>query len=667
MKSIIKPTAYLIAAGLLLCESAFAQAEQIDADAVSSAAQITDLQTDSAAAASAAYYSDEPQRVIYNEYKIGPTLSDDTHIGNTLLYNASGDDSVQLEYSDTDGKYYGNINVDSCCNHTELDGVGCAFATLYTRPNGRTSPGFFYVSAGDDITPDDRKLMIEVDYYGNTDKTLSLRYIKDNNKGTALKTFTRINSGEWETAVFEIADAYFNGSQSTGLADGLCDFRIEANSVDTYIKAVRVYTTKSYAEYTDAADSLFLPVDADNVTNDFELPQLDGFNVTWYSDNPAVLEAYSGYAYITQTQNRETAVLTAKIEKDGFYIEKSFSLTVLPADNEALILSEPDVVNDGNLYTVTLSAEHASAPLTLIALSVNKTTGNITAMNSDIGTSFLTASVNVDADCEFIYYVFGENGAPITNRAPASVTDLSADITLDGVELTWSPAADDYNAVKAYNILANDVLAVSQPPYELESEGICRCTVKNLTPGKEYNFAVTATDHGALESAPAVITKKFPHTGYISFTDEGTKTDSVRFITTDSPSAGDSYSETDAKNGVTCRKTANRSSIGKGNTYLYFACDENLISESNKNVYVEVTYFDEGTNNMYFEYNAADGSPAKRLAVKLGNTQKWKTTVIKIDDAHFRKDSRLTYCDFRLGGDSIVYISDVRVISPDNY
>ena len=55
MKSIIKPTAYLIAAGLLLSESAFAQAEQIDADAVSSAAQITDLQTDSAAAASAAY------------------------------------------------------------------------------------------------------------------------------------------------------------------------------------------------------------------------------------------------------------------------------------------------------------------------------------------------------------------------------------------------------------------------------------------------------------------------------------------------------------------------------------------------------------------------------------------------------------------------------------
>ena len=100
---------------------------------------------------------------------------------------------------------------------------------------------------------------------------------------------------------------------------------------------------------------------------------------------------------------------------------------------------------------------------------------------------------------------------------------------------------------------------------------------------------------------------------------------------------------------------------------MYFACDENLISESNKNVYVEVTYFDEGTNNMYFEYNAADGSPAKRLAVKLGNTQEWKTTVIKIDDAHFRKDSRLTYCDFRLGGDSIVYISDVRVISPDNY
>ncbi len=109
----------------------------------------------------------------------------------------------------------------------------------------------------------------------------------------------------------------------------------------------------------------------------------------------------------------------------------------------------------------------------------------------------------------------------------------------------------------------------------------------------------------------------------------------------------------DEVNGEKCLK------IESGNT---LEMDAETIATGQRNVSVEITYFDEGEGNINLEYAGADG-PATKVIEK-ENSGTWKTLVVNLDDAKF--DGSLTSgfgrtIDLALYGEDDIKLKAVRV------
>ncbi len=314
--------------------------------------------SDDAIAEESAILSSEPQKLIYSKYTFSDSADDDTAVGKMVYYNSTAGDNnalVKVNPDENNGcSWMSPLNYDSVGVHTTYEGVPCYFTTKYIRNSGKgsASAGYIYMCAGDDITPDDKSFVVEIEALDNNKSNLTLRYVVSNEKNYKTISKARSNTGEWKTFAYEINDAYFNGDASTGLANGTADFRIEASSADTYVKSVTLYNSKDYEALYDGLDLLTLPTDTSCVEENFALPCPEGFETQWTSSDESTVYIEDGNAVIMPDFTEKSAVLTAKLIKDGYYVEKNFDITLKAIEKKTLEISAFDVITDTNSASV---------------------------------------------------------------------------------------------------------------------------------------------------------------------------------------------------------------------------------------------------------------------------------------------------------------------------
>ena len=94
--------------------------------------------------------------------------------------------------------------------------------------------------------------------------------------------------------------------------------------------------------------------------------------------------------------------------------------------------------------------------------------------------------------------------------------------------------------------------------------------------------------------------------------------------------------------GVQCRQIP-------GTKYGYFNAGS-VISTTDNNLIFHITFYDQGKDNLSFQYNATNSVNYKNITISKTATNRWITATIAITDASFR-NAQNNNCDFRLGTD----------------
>jgi len=89
------------------------------------------------------------------------------------------------------------------------------------------------------------------------------------------------------------------------------------------------------------------------------------------------------------------------------------------------------------------------------------------------------------------------------------------------------------------------------------------------------------------------------------------------------------------------------------NNYGYFKVTNNAITQSDNNLIITITYFDEGTSDFQFQYNATGGNNYKGQNIKKTGSNTWITAKIAVTDASFRK-AQNNSCDFRISANNFI-------------
>lgn len=100
--------------------------------------------------------------------------------------------------------------------------------------------------------------------------------------------------------------------------------------------------------------------------------------------------------------------------------------------------------------------------------------------------------------------------------------------------------------------------------------------------------------------------------------------------------------------------------VPSGN-YAYFKVSDTAVPSTQKNMFIEVTYYDNTTNGLSIDYNAAGtgtGANYKRAEIGRTNSGKWSTVKFIIDDASFR-NAQNNSADFRISG--VVYLKSIKI------
>lgn len=119
--------------------------------------------------------------------------------------------------------------------------------------------------------------------------------------------------------------------------------------------------------------------------------------------------------------------------------------------------------------------------------------------------------------------------------------------------------------------------------------------------------------------------------------------------------SGEPYTEKTVKGGLACLYIPS----GK---YAYFKVNSAVITPSDKNLLIKITYFDEGTDNLKLQYNSLLTNPGnpryKDNTVKKSGTNGWITATIALTDAAFNKLQN-NGADFRIAAGS--YIREILI------
>ncbi len=619
----------------------------------------------------------DAQKLIYNKVTYGATASENVYVG--LMTNfAVNSDETPLEQVDGAWTDVNGYKSDSLGNYTQApDGTSAYFITKYKRPQHPSqtdSGGFVYFKMGEDVTVDDKEFYVDVEVYGDNSK-LTLLYINKDNPADSAEIpnsdAVKVKNGDWTTLTFHVTDAMFNGVSDTGLADQKADFRLQANGEDTYIKSVAVYNSADYEELLEIKDTFELERTED-IALDFELPTIDGCEIEWTSSDEEVIYIDDNTAVIVPDFVTKSATLTAKIAKDGYYVEKAFEVTLAAMEKTAISISEPVVDVVDGVATVTVDVEDANyygKDIYLYAIAKDKSTGKLNGIGYDyiaqgtVTDTPLTASVNLGANDVVEYLILNGDGASIKNHRPSKVTDVEVVPNFDKVTLKWGAAYDDYEFVAGYGVLkdGSSVFGTTEESERFEY------TAK-VVPDNKYNFEILAYDHMNAASDPYAVEYQPKKYSEINLADPDNDYNGMTLYFNGNPES-DCYYEKATKDGVKCVKTRDRAEIGKaGRTMLYFKVDEDVVNKNNNKVSIEITYYDNTVDKgaLAIMYYGTDGTYKGDYKKPFEGTEKWVTKTFTFDDVKFSEHSGLSTCDFRIGathGD--LYVSRVRVVAAD--
>lgn len=112
----------------------------------------------------------------------------------------------------------------------------------------------------------------------------------------------------------------------------------------------------------------------------------------------------------------------------------------------------------------------------------------------------------------------------------------------------------------------------------------------------------------------------------------------------------DAITQASTKDGSQCRY------IPSGN-YAYFKVDDNAVPSTQNNLFIEVTYYDEGSAGLAVQYNGTDGDYLNSEIGRTGSNQ-WLTTTVCITNASF-KNAQNNQADMRISG--VAYIRSVKI------
>lgn len=628
---------------------------------------------------------------VYTSYTFADTLANDKAEGGITFYSGMtleacepSADTQNLAWISRDG------TGDFAVMRTEKDSKPCVFTTTFCRPQRKDRPvtdGFVCFETGSKITTANKNLSFDIDYFDDIEGDLSLLYVNGSTTGNFGRANTvKTGSGEWKTFSTSVSNAHFNGSTTTGLVDGKCDFRIETKPSSTYVSRVAVYniTKDGFDELTAAADAIALPFDAETaVSEDFALPTVgeNGTEIVWESNSSAV-KINGGNAQITQSNSEQTVVLDAYAVKNDRYIKRSFDITVAPEAYKPRALTfsgETWGAADGK-KTVSISAENAdlsSGVCMLLLVSRDKATGELRAVSTaseplgEKDSFTLTAEAELSDTLDYSCYIWDGNGISLKNAPPASVIPTVATKNR-ALEISWDAAADDYDAVGSYTILIDGKQA-AQVPASSDKSAAYTYKFKGAAEATPYSIAVTATDSAGLTSVPVPVTAELAKMATIDLADCENSSGGISFSLNETASGGDNYSIPAEYDGIAGRQNVNRKPInGLWLSYLYFSVDKNIISSNDRRVTLEITYFDKGTGSVLLQYNATGGNIAKQItAATLTDTNTWKTASVSLTDAEFTSPAALTFSDFRITGsgstDGEICVSRVSAICTEKY
>lgn len=634
----------------------------------------------------------EPVKAIYTEYIFGNTLEDDISVNNVAFYSKAVLEECEPT-EETHNLSYMCLNDtgDFATMRTEQGGSPCIMTTKFCRPLRTDSPvttGNICFDAGPSFTVNDNNITFEVEFFDNTSDAFSFLYVSGLDSGT-FKTISipTGNTNTWQTFKLNVDNAYFNRSNPTGLVDGKCDFRVESRGRNLYVRRVAAYTCSkdNFDAINSDIQSLTLPVDTEEeLSEGFELPVSGalGTEITWTSDSPYIT-INGGIADVSLAPTTQNVTLTARAVLNGNYLEKSFTVKVAaePYKTHALTIGKESWSSDGGKRRVSVpitEADKASGDCMLLLVASDKNSGKIEKIVTDSHALGAQASFTLSAETDFSenlkydYYVLNLSGSSLRNAPPAPPV-LKTMTSNRKLYVQWKKTADDFDSISEYAVLIDGkevgrVSEVSEITGEINSY-----IIKNARENTEYNVSVIAYDHEGLTSEAANITATLAKMASINLADPENTSDGLSFIVNDNVDAGDSYTEKTEKDGVVCRKNVNRQAInGKSLTFLYFTADRNIVSSDEKNVTIEITYFDEGMGSILLQYNALGDVIAKQTsAAELTNSKTWKTAVINLTDANFTAPVALTNSDFRITSsssmDGEICISKVSAIPTAEY
>ena len=383
----------------------------------------------------------------------------------------------------------------------------------------------------------------------------------------------------------------------------------------------------------------------------------DGTKISWQmvDETGALAIGWMDVADMVQSNEPPEPALSATNEASGFTITKLLKIT--DGDNTGFQLTASHL--DGAEKDLIFVAAAYAADGTLQAVDMQKKTlERPSSIQSESSCEFETTPLSVSVGGTAACYLWDGAMQPyaIKPQAPANLRVRRA--AGQSAILTWQPAKNRAD-VQQYRIYRNGELidTVSHRYYHDSNAGIQQTNLYQVIavyPDGESSPAASVTIQTPPSSGYSTLTDPPEENGLAFFVQESKTADSYTEIARDIGPDGDKRDcrvSTEQPPEVTGTKTK----TGK----FYFRVDRDRFPRDERNVQIEITYFDQGTGEIQLEYNAVSSfAKRKKLAVRT-NSGEWKTAKLILDDTDFHKPASLSSSDFRIEGGAGTYLYSV--------
>ena len=261
-------------------------------------------------------------------------------------------------------------------------------------------------------------------------------------------------------------------------------------------------------------------------------------------------------------------------------------------------------------------------------------------------------SLNAKGEKAFLWL---ENLEPLSEEPSAPQCLKAKCLKKNKLKISWVPPKNLISEGVEYEIWRNGELAGKTKDLFFDDG--------NAETGTEYLYEVRAVYPGEKKSSFGRLyasAEDFEAYSYLS--GSVLKEDGINFLERNNK-LYDTYTEAAEAAGEKCRKSTVQYVNGEAKYgKFYFKARKSVFGDGHRKLLFTVRYFDNGTENIYVEYNAEDGNASKKaLLAKKTGTEKWIEKSVEISDAKFVRASSLTGCDFRISGGDGLYISHVKL------